>query len=47
VISLCDTPNALHEALDLLSLSGPGQINAIVRGPAYVYAILADRRIVP
>ena len=34
-------------AFDLLPLSGPGQINAIVRGPAYVYAILADRRIVP
>ena len=34
-------------AFDLLPLSGPGQINAIVRGPAYVYAILADPRIVP
>jgi hypothetical protein len=32
-------------AFDLLPLSGPGQINTLVRGPAYVYAILADRRI--
>ena len=33
-------------AFNLLPLSGPGQINTLVRGPAYVYAILADRRIV-
>jgi hypothetical protein len=33
-------------AFDLLPLSGPGQINTLVRGPAYVYAILTDRRIV-
>ena len=33
-------------AFDLLPLSGPGQINTLVRGPAYVYAILADQRIV-
>jgi hypothetical protein len=33
-------------AFDLLPLSGPGENNALVRGPAYVYAILADRRIV-
>jgi hypothetical protein len=33
-------------AFGLLPLKGPGEINAIVRGPAYVYAILTDRRIV-
>jgi len=33
-------------AFDLLPPSGPGQINTLVRGPAYVYAILTDRRIV-
>jgi hypothetical protein len=33
-------------AFDLLPLRGPGQINSLVRGPAYVYAILADQRIV-
>jgi hypothetical protein len=27
-------------------LRGPGDINALVRGPAYVYAILTDPRIV-
>ncbi len=26
-------------------LTGPGQINNLVRGPAYVYAILTDPRI--
>lgn len=30
-----------------LPLSGPGEINGTVRGPAYVYAILTDGRIVP
>jgi hypothetical protein len=39
--------NNFRTAFDLLPLSGPGQINAVVRGPAYVYAILTDRRIVP
>jgi hypothetical protein len=34
-------------AFDLLPLGGPGQINTLVRGPAYLYAILTDRRIVP
>ena len=33
-------------AFNLLPLSGPGEINTHVRGPAYVYAILADPRIV-
>jgi hypothetical protein len=34
-------------AFGLLPLRGPGEINAIVRGPAYVYAILTDPRIMP
>lgn len=33
-------------AFGMLPLSGPGEINSLVRGPAYVYAILTDRRIV-
>jgi hypothetical protein len=33
-------------AYDQLPLRGPGDINTLVRGPAYVYAILADPRIV-
>jgi hypothetical protein len=32
-------------AFELMPLTGPGQINAKVRGPAYVYAILSDPRI--
>ena len=32
-------------AWNLPSLTGPGQINNIVRGPAYVYAIITDPRI--
>ena len=32
-------------AFELMPLTGPGQINAKVRGPAYVYAILTDPRI--
>jgi hypothetical protein len=36
-----------RKAHALLSLSGPGEINALVRGPAYVWAVLTDRRIQP
>lgn len=32
------------EALELVPLSGPGQIQNL-RGPSYIYAILMDRRI--
>jgi hypothetical protein len=32
-------------AFDRMPLSGPGEINRLVRGPAYVYAILVDPRI--
>jgi hypothetical protein len=34
-------------AFALLPLRGPGEINALVRGPAYVWAILTDPRIQP
>ena len=32
-------------AYELWPLSGPGQINDIVRGPAYVWAVLHDSRV--
>ena len=34
-----------EKAAQIVPLNGPGQINNIVRGPAYVYAILTDKRI--
>ena len=34
-----------EKAYKLLPLNGPGKINSIVRGPAYVYAILTDPRV--
>lgn len=33
------------KAFDILPLDGPGKINDIVRGPAYIWAILNDKRI--
>lgn len=39
--------SSFRTAFALLPLSGPGEINSLVRGPAYVWAILADRRIQP
>jgi hypothetical protein len=33
-------------AFEQLPLNGPGDINHMVRGPAYIYAILTDSRIV-
>lgn len=33
------------QAFDLMPLSGPGQINHLVYGPCYVYAILTDPRV--
>ena len=38
--------NEIKKAFDLLPLSGPGEINNIVRGPSYVWAILNDKRII-
>ena len=32
-------------AAQIPDLQGPGQINDLVRGPSYVYAILSDSRI--
>lgn len=37
--------NNIKKAYDLLPLKGPGEISNIVRGSAYVWAILNDRRI--
>jgi hypothetical protein len=34
-----------EKAAKINNLTGPGQINDIVRGPSYVYAILTDSRI--
>lgn len=34
------------KAFDLMPLSGPKEINEICRGPAYIYAILKDKRII-
>ena len=33
-----------QKAQELMPLKGPSEINRLVRGPAYVYAILTDRR---
>jgi hypothetical protein len=32
------------KAFELMPLHGPGEINQLVRGPAYIYAILTDLR---
>ncbi|MDE6408228.1 MAG: hypothetical protein K2K50_06455 [Anaeroplasmataceae bacterium] len=37
--------NDFKKAFDLMPLSGPKEINDICRGPAYIYAILTDKRI--
>ncbi len=34
-----------RKALELVPFDGPGVINKLVRGPAYVWAVLHDRRI--
>lgn len=34
-----------RKALELVPFDGPGAINCTVRGPAYVWAVLHDRRI--
>ena len=33
------------KALELVPFDGPGKINELVRGPAYIWAVLHDRRI--
>ncbi len=40
-IGIRDFENALKE----MPLRGPGEINDIVRGPAYVWALLNDERV--
>ena len=34
-----------RRALDLVPCDGPGVINQVVRGPAYVWAVLHDKRV--
>ena len=33
------------KAYELVPISGPGEISKLVRGPAYIWAILNDKRI--
>ncbi|OBY25225.1 hypothetical protein [Leisingera sp. JC1] len=35
----------VEKALALVPLSGPGEVNQLVRGPAYLWAILHDQRV--
>lgn len=35
----------LGKALDLVPLEGPGLVSQLVRGPAYIWAVLHDERI--
>lgn len=37
--------NDFKKAFNLMPLSGPKEINNICRGPAYIYAILMDERV--
>lgn len=37
----------MNKAFDLLPLSGPGEISDVVRGSAYLWALLHDGRIKP
>ncbi len=37
--------NDFEKAYELVPIDGPGKINNLVRGPAYVWAVLHDRRI--
>lgn len=37
----------MKAALDLWPVAGPSALNNVVRGPSYLYALLADRRIMP
>ena len=34
-----------EQVLPLLPIDGPGEINGLVRGPSYIWAILHDKRI--
>jgi len=37
--------NDFIRACKLVPIDGPGKINKIVRGPAYIWAVLHDKRI--
>lgn len=37
--------SCFEKALNLMPLKGPGDISNIVRGSAYVYSVLTDKRI--
>ena len=39
------TQKDFAKALELMPIEGPGEINKLVRGPAYVWATLHDPRI--
>lgn len=34
-----------RKALELVPFDGPGVVNRVVRGPAYVWAVLQDKRV--
>ena len=34
-----------RKALELVPFDGPGVVNSVVRGPAYVWAVLHDKRV--
>jgi hypothetical protein len=38
--------NDFERVFNLLPIDGPGQINKIVQGPSYIWAILNDDRII-
>lgn len=40
------TKKNFHHAFLMWPKNGPGEFNNIIRGPAYVWAILADTRII-
>ena len=39
------TKGDFEKALRVVPIDGPGTINNLVRGPAYIWAVLHDRRI--
>ena len=38
--------NDIKKVFNIMPVEGPGRINDLVRGPAYIWAILNDNRIV-
>jgi len=40
------TRGEFEKALEMWPLDGPGEMNELVRGPAYIWAILNDRRVI-